>query len=793
MRLFMMFWLLLTSVAVFANDENSGVITGKVLEKSTGEALPYVTIVVKKSNEVVSGSITDEKGNFTVKGLALSSFVVEIQFMGYKTQTYQVELNAKTKSVNLGNIALEEEALMLNQVEVVGEKSSIVQKIDRKVVNVGVDLVNAGPTAADMLNNIPSVNVDPQNNTVTLRGNPNVKIFIDGKPTNLSASQVLQQIPSTAIKQVELITNPSAKYNPEGMSGIINIILHKNANLGFNGSVNMGANFAITPKGNAAVEMNYRINKVNFYTNYSINNGIWRNEGFINTRSTLSENLSNTSDFYMKNLNNNNFVKAGLDFYADDKNTLSFYTVQSMNNNFSHFRNTIFYTNGVNPTITQNFDARNQGTNQIYNLGYKHKFDNPQKTLDIEANFNRNVNPEDSRFADGAGTILQTNQIENIGDNLIINADFVLPVGEKNRWEMGLESRFDVANNTFDRNFQAFSDFEYKRSIQSAYANFGSQLGKFSYQLGVRLEQYDVRALFNQVNEDSGRFTDDIFTFYPSAFVNYDASDKNSFNLSYSRRVDRPGLGQVNPIRDWSSPTIDQIGNPELRPQFTNSVELNYTRKIKGGSITSGVFFRHITDLISQVVLTSPFDENKRLLTFTNFDDNAQYGAEVSGNMSIKKYWNANFGVDAYFQNARGIVENQDRDLVERSVETVLFNARMNHTFTLHKNFRLIWFSMYRGGFDDVQFGSRSMWRTDLGMRYTLLEGKASLAVRVNDIFNTMYSRFNSNTPDFVFGQFRWESRMVNVNFNYRFGSGENRAMQRKQRDRNESQGGGLF
>lgn len=214
MRLFMMFWLLLTSTAMFAHDENTGVITGKVIEKTTNQALPYVTIVVKKSNEVVSGSITDEKGNFTVKGLALSSFVVEIQFMGYKTQTYQVELNAKTKSVNLGNIALEEEALMLNQVEVVGEKSSIVQKIDRKVVNVGIDLVNAGPTAADMLNNIPSVNVDPQNNTVTLRGNPNVKIFIDGKPTNLSASQVLQQIPSTAIKQVELITNPSAKYNP---------------------------------------------------------------------------------------------------------------------------------------------------------------------------------------------------------------------------------------------------------------------------------------------------------------------------------------------------------------------------------------------------------------------------------------------------------------------------------------------------------------------------------------------------------------------------------------------------
>ncbi|MFN4198228.1 MAG: outer membrane beta-barrel protein [Flavobacterium sp.] len=793
MKCNVLLWLLLGSMSLFATNENTGIISGKVIDKNSGDPLSYVTIVVKNSNDIITGGITDDKGDFLIKGLAFHNFEVEVQFMGYKTQKISVELSSKSKTFNLGTVLLEEETTLLKEVEVVGEKSTIVQKIDRKVVNVGVDLINAGPTASDMLNNIPSVSIDPQNNTVTLRGNSNVRIFIDGKPTNLSPAQVLQQIPSASIKQIELITNPSAKYNPEGMSGIINIILHKNANLGFNGSVNSGANFAITPKGNASVEMNYRVNKVNFYTNYSINNGIWRNEGFVKTDSNLSENNSNLAEFYIRNFNNNNFWKGGMDYYISDQITLSFFSVQSFFNNHNYFANEVTYLNGVNPDITQLFEAYNKGSNQIYNLGFKHKFENPMKTLDIEVNFSRNKTPEDSQFFDGDRNLLQTNQIENVGDNLIINADFVLPIGETAKWELGLESRFDNANNNFDRNFTAFSDFEYKRNIQSAYANFGKQLGAWSYQVGLRLENYIAEALFNQVGESPGSFKDEIFTFYPSAFVTYEATEKNSFNLSYSRRVDRPSLGQVNPIRDWTSPTIDQVGNPELRPQFTNSVEFNFTRKIKTGSITSGIFFRYVNDLISQVVLTSPFDENKRLLTFDNFDNNTQYGVEVSGNMNFEKWWSLNFGVDSYFRNARGVIENTERELEETTATAILFNARMNHTFMVNKDFRIIWFTLYRGGVEDIQFNNELMWRTDIGFRYNILKGKGSVGMRFNDMFNTMRSRFNSDSPDNIRGQFRWESRMLSMNFNYRFGSGENRAMQRRQRDRNESQGGGLF
>lgn len=793
MKCNLLLWFLLGSMNLFATNENTGIISGKVIDKNSGDPLSYVTIVVKNSNEIITGGITDDKGDFLIKGLALQTFEVEVQFMGYKTHKISVDLSSKSKSINLGTVLLEEETTLLKEVEVVGEKSTIVQKIDRKVVNVGVDLINAGPTASDMLNNIPSVSIDPQNNTVTLRGNSNVRIFIDGKPTNLSPAQVLQQIPSASIKQIELITNPSAKYNPEGMSGIINIILHKNANLGFNGSVNAGANFAITPKGNASVEMNYRVNKVNFYTNYSINNGIWRNEGFVNTVSNLGEDNSNQAEFYIRNFNNNNFWKGGMDYYISDQSTLSFFSVQSFFNNHNYFANDVTYLNGVNPDITQLFEAYNKGSNQIYNLGFKHKFENPMKTLDIEVNFSRNKTPEDSQFYDGDRNLLQTNQIENIGDNLIVNADFVLPVGETAKWELGLESRFDNANNNFDRNFIAFSDFEYKRNIQSAYANFGKQLGAWSYQVGLRLENYIAEALFNQVGETPGSFKDEIFTFYPSAFVTYEATEKNSFNLSYSRRVDRPSLGQVNPIRDWTSPTIDQVGNPELRPQFTNSVEFNFTRKIKTGSITSGIFFRYVNDLISQVVLTSPFDENKRLLTFDNFDNNTQYGVEVSGNMNFEKWWSLNFGVDSYFRNARGVIENTERELEETTATAILFNARMNHTFMVNKDLRIIWFTMYRGGVEDIQFNNELMWRTDIGFRYNILKGKGSVGMRFNDMFNTMRSRFNSESPDTIRGQFRWESRMFSMNFNYRFGSGDNRAMQRRQRDRNESQGGGLF
>ncbi|RXR18290.1 TonB-dependent receptor [Flavobacterium amnicola] len=771
---------------------NQGNITGKVIDKRNNEALPYASVTVKQDGKVISGGITKDNGNFTVGNLPLNTLQIEVVFMGYKKYETTITLNSDTRSLNLKNILLEEEAKALAEISVVKEKSTIEQKIDRKVITVGKDLISAGATAADIMNNIPSVSVDQQNNTVSLRGNENVRIFIDGKPSNLSAAQALQQIPSTSIKQIELITNPSAKYNPEGMSGIINIVLHKNSNLGFNGNINSGVNFGITPKFNGSIDLNYRVNKFNFYTTYSMNHGKSFNNGLIHWdkyNSTEDYDLS----FDINPFQKNHFTKLGTDFYVNDKNTLSFYTIQSFNSPVAIFKNGINYYNPLTPDNMQIQTATGKEKNQTYNLAYKHKFEKPEKTLDVELNYNLTEEPENSTFKDGNNILFKTNNISKDGENFIANIDFASPLNETSKIELGLESRIDGTRNKFNLDGNYDSDFEFNRNIQSAYGNYSSQIGKWNYQLGLRLESYDVNGTFKKVGQNDDTFKDYIFTFYPSAFVTYSPSEKNTFNFNYSRRVDRPNMEQVNEIRQWTGLTVEQIGNSDLKPQFTNSVEANYTRKVKIGSITSGAFFRYIKDDISQVLTTNPFDANKQLLTFTNFDHNSEYGVEVSGNLDFNKWWNTNFGVDGYFKNNKGIIEDRNGNLVEKEINATLFNTRMNHTFKVTKDLRLIWFTMYRAGERSLQFSNGDMWKTDLGARINLLSGKGTLSVRYNDIFKTMKSTFHSSDPAKINGSFRWESRTVNVNFSYRFGSGKNKALDRKQREQNDSQGGGMF
>ncbi len=767
-------------------------ITGKVLDKKDGQPLPFATVSIKDGDKVITGVLSDDKGEFKINQVNYGNYVLQVQFIGFKIININIDVNQK--QVKIPNITIEEDVATLGEIEVVAERSTFEQKIDRKVINVGQELINAGPTASDLLNNIPSVSVDPQTNAVSLRGNTNVQIFIDGKPSQLSAAQALQQIPSTSIKSVELITNPSAKFNPEGMSGIINIVLKKNANLGFNGSINLGTNIGITPKGNGSLDMNYRVNKFNIYSTISSNIGRYNNFGYLNSVNRATPNNSNQSDFTINNYNKNYFTKTGVDFYINDKNTLSFFTIQSINRNRGEFGTTVEFLNGANPNIIQNFESQNPSRNQTYNLQYKKVFDKENHTLEFEANYNENLREEDSQFYFGLPRLLGAkNDISTLGKNYIFNLDYVNPINAKSKLEAGLESRTDKTDNDFFQNNAYFSDFNYRRNIYSAYSNFGQTHGKWSYQVGARVEYFEAMADFRRVGQPNGTFADKIFTVYPSAFVTYAKNEKNSFNMSYSRRVDRPSIGQVNPIRDWSSPTIDQEGNPFLVPQFTNSIELNYTRTSKIGSITAGTFFRLINDRITQVWRQSPYDPNKRLMSFGNFDNNINYGFEVSGNLNFSKVWGLNFGVDVYVSEVTGIVEDINLNLVQKNVTTIPYNARMNHTFKVSKDFTITYFALYRGPVDDLQFNSEDMWRMDLGVRQNLFKGKGSISVRVNDIFNTMRARFNGENPDVVVGQFRWESRMLNINFNYRFGAGKNRALQRKNRDKNETQGGGLF
>lgn len=796
MKLKLIITCFLCSIA-FGFAQNSGTIKGKVIDKKTNEPLPYVNIILKDNDKIVTGGVTTEDGNFAINKLAIQKYTVEIQFIGYTTVVKNIDLTADANQ-NLGTIAISEDVSELKDVEVVAERSNMVQKIDRKVINVGKDLIASGTTASEIMNNIPTVSIDPQTKEISMRGNTNVRVLIDGKPSNVSVEQLLQQIPSASIKQIELITNPSAKYNPEGMSGIINIILHKNSQDGFNGSLNTGVTFGITPKTNSALNMNYRVGKVNFYTNYGFNHGINANNGYVESERTNEE---NRQDFNFRNKNNSHLLKLGMDYYINEKNTISAYTNQSFTYGSGTGLTTIIYDDPVaNDNIIQYFDSKGDNKNQTYDLVYKHDFDKKDENLELQLNYSHTENNENTLYEE-TSSLDRTNIVPGTTDYFQFNADYVNPITETTKLELGVETRIQNSGNRFyDDNPSAISannSFEFGRNIYSAYANVGKQIGKWSGQLGVRLEYFDLDANFsiNETNptfNDTQSISDDLFTAYPSAFLTYTANDKNSFNFNYSRRVDRPSIGQISPIREWTTPLMESRGNPALVPQFTNSFEVNYTRTTKIGSITSGVFYRSISDEISRTVYNDPNNPNRNILSYANFANNDAFGIESSANLKFTKWWAVNASSDVYFKTAKGTVQNANTNALENaSVDVVTFNTRINNTFTATKDLRFQLFGMYRGKDKGLQYDRKPMYKMDFGATYNILKGKGTITARYNDVFENMRFAFDGNIPYRQQGAFYWESQTFYVGFNYMFGGGKNRALARKQRDANETSGGG--
>lgn len=768
----------------FLWSQSAGNITGKVIEKRTSEPIPYVNVILKENGQLITGGITDEKGVFELNKLIPKKYTLEIQFMGYQSKTFDIDLNSD-KRIDLGTIALDEDVAQLEGVELVKERSIMEQKIDRKIINVGKDLISSGATASEIMNNIPSVSVDPQTNQISLRGNSNVRILIDGKPSNISPEQLLKQIPSASIKQVELITNPSAKYNPEGMSGIINIVLHKNANDGFNGSINTGITFGITPKLNNSLNLNYKTGKVNFYGNFGLNHGKNANNGFIESFETQNE---NNQTFKFDNLNTSGLLKTGIDFYVNEKNTLSFFTTQNIFKTKGEGKTTTDYRNPLTNDLLQLFNTDVNSHAQVYNFDFKHNFDKEGESLELETNFSKNFSPENTLFNYPLIPNDIKNNVSNTNTNWIINLDYVNPLSETSKLETGLETRIE---NTKNRLFieQSFdSNFDYNRNIYSAYATYGKQWKKWSFQAGARIEKFEANATFNKVGENEQKITDNFITIYPSGFLSYNPNESNSFNFSVSRRVDRASIEQLNPIREWSTPTIDSKGNPDLNPQFTNSFELNYTKRTKIGSITSGFFYRNINDEINRYVYEHPTDPNKLVLSYNNFSDNHAYGMEVSGNLNFTKWWSANFGTDIYFQKVKGYVNTTYLE-----ADNTIFNARLNNNFKATKKLRFQLFGFYRGKDLGLQFLRKPMWRTDLGASYSIFDGKGTLSARFSDMFKTMKFSFDGTLPYPQQGAFNWESQTVYIGFNYHFGGGKNKALQRKQRDKNETQKDGIL
>lgn len=791
------------------SDIKNGSISGRIMDAELNEPLPYVNVIIKDAaNKIITGGITADDGTFKIDKIPKGNVKVEITFIGFKTILKEINMGKNSYKIAVGDIILEEDVASLDEVTIVADISTIQQKVDRKVITIGKDLQTAGATASEIMNNLPSVSVDQQTGSISLRGNSNVRVMVDGKLSNIPAEQLLKQIPSTSIKSIELITNPSAKYNPEGMSGIINIILHKNTQIGFNGNINVGLAYDIEPKFNGSIDANYRNGKFNFYGSY--NNSVTKNYNYGEINRVEQEIIQN---FNILNNDKSHLFKVGLDYYLDDKNTISVFTNQSIFDSWTDIGTRITYLTNTSLNQSQSINGENENDSQQYNFNYKHDFDEEGQNIELEVDHN---------IYDGFGgtnniffNSPRPNFIEDTDterNRTTINLDYTKPLSETVKLELGLQARlFDNSifyesdgreQNITGNYIPTTTRFDYTRDIYSAYATYGKTLEKWSYQVGLRAETVNVDSNAFKKDLTSNEeltipFENDYFELYPSAFFTYTPTEKNSYQLSYSRRIDRPGIGQVNPLPEFSSALISQFGNQQLRPQFTNSMEVNYTRKLEKGSVTAGVFYRIIEDEIQQAILIDRTNIDRLILTNLNFDNTSAYGIELSSSYRPTKWWSINASFDLYSQTQKSIAESFDtnRDILLNTVEVdnVAMNLRAFNNFKVNKSLSFSVFGMYRGKNKNIQFEMQDMLMVNLGMRYNFMEGRANFSLSYNDIFDTMYAQFNGQRPFLQKGQFNFESQQISGRLSYRFGGGKYSAKSRKKRDNDEKSGGGFM
>ena len=438
----------MSSFSADPEPEVLGKITGTVIDQNLQEPMPYVSVVVKTiDGEIITGAVTDDKGNFTIKDIPDGKSVVSIQYIGYKTYSVEINIGRGNRNLNMGNIYLEEDVEALDEVIVTQEITTIQQKLDRKVITIGKDLTTAGATAADIMNNLPSVSVDQQTGVLSLRGNTNVRVMVDGKLTNVPVAQLLKQLPSTSIKQIELITNPSAKYNPEGMSGIINIILHKNVKIGFNGNANVSLTYEEEPKFTSSLDMNYRYGKFNLYGSWGHNTSKNENFGNIFRPGDNTEQLFDFLDSRQSNL-----FKAGVDFYLNDKNTISFFTNQNIFSGSTAGNTDILDFDDPTLDETQIFVSDNDNESSQYNFDYKLDFEKEGHNVELEVDYNVFDNTEEADFMFTGLNPSSNDYMDFVNterDRLTINLDYVNPLTESTKLEFGLQAR--LFNSKIDR------------------------------------------------------------------------------------------------------------------------------------------------------------------------------------------------------------------------------------------------------------------------------------------------------------------------------------------------------
>ncbi|OOG69581.1 outer membrane beta-barrel family protein [Algoriphagus sp. A40] len=781
-------WTLLLVVATQSvAQQNPGKVRGVILDKTNSEPLPFSTIgVYTDKDSLVGGGISDENGKFSVD-LPFGKFYALIEFMGYEAhKTNGFTLTRENQNQDFGEIGLATTASDLNEVVVQGEKTVMELSLDKRIFNVGKDLANAGGNASDILMNLPSVAVDPDGN-VRLRGSSNVRILIDGKPSGLvsfKGSSGLRQLPASMVERVEVITNPSARYEAEGMAGVINIILKKDSKQGFNGSFEVIAGYPLNTGFTA--NLNYRHNRINWFVNYGLTyreqpgvsnlyQEVYNENG---TTSILNQNNAST----VTGLNNN--LRGGLDYYFNENSvlTLSYLWRRSDAHRITDIRYEDYldsFDNYLGYSLRRQDETEDEPNKEAI-VNYKRTF--AQKGHEFIASFTylNYWERSDQLFTENEftpqgveipeGELVQTSLNDEYENQYLLQMDYVKPFATKGKFESGIRTSFREMKNDYLVQEQNESGdfvtlpgldniFLYNENILAAYGIIGNETGKWSYQGGLRAEHTDVETILVETNESNPR---DYTNFFPSAHLTYNISEENAFQLSYSRRIKRPVYNDLSPYVTFSDQRNFFSGNPDLNPEYTDAFELGHIKYYEKATLFSTVYFRKTTDKIERIRQVN--DDGFSVTAPYNLTGEKSFGVEFSGDYRVKDWWKLDF--NANFFHARIDASNIGQTELRKTYSWLF---RQTSRFTFGEGWDIQVRANYEAKQKTAQGYRKGIFFMDLSASKRILEERGTLTLNVTDIFNTRINRFISEGYNFYTeGESQMMRRQTNLTFAYR-------------------------
>jgi outer membrane receptor protein involved in Fe transport len=784
--------------------ETTITLTGTVLDKDTGTPLEFATIVMQNSNDPskITGGMTDLNGKFSVEAPS-GQYNIRVEYISY--ETYTLENQNLQQSRDMGDIRIAVSAMELEAVEVIGEKTTVEVRLDKKIYNIGKDITTSGGTVSDALNNVPSVAVDVEGN-ISLRGNDNVRILINGRPSAIAgfgSTDALQQLPAEAIEKVEVITSPSARYDAEGTAGILNIVLKREKTLGFNGSVNTfigyPANSGITSNVNLRTDKFNLFNTTGFRYRDAPGNAFFDNTYTGGNFDRLIEDRD--TDRLDRNFNTN----LGLEYFLTEQSSItgSFFWRFSRDEDVTGNTTTRF-VDGVEDSRTFREEVENEDDNSYqFSLNYRNNFDNEGHLLTADVQYSIDREDVEAVIEEGVfRPIEDLIALENVLEaqdqtEWLIQADYVRP-GEDSQFEAGFRSNMeeqitDYRLDTLDQSSGDFvidetltNIFTYNENVHAVYTQYGDKLGKFSYLAGLRLEytqlkgnvdsEFDLSDLEDLLGDDVDvNFNKEYLGLFPTVNLIYEFQESQSITLGYNRRINRPRGWFINPFPSRSSRTNIFQGNPDLDPAFSNTFDLGYLKRWQKLTLTSSIYYQRETGSFERVQestgATTP-DGIEIIRTIPiNLSTNQRYGAEA-GVLYNPTRW---LRINSSFNFFRFVTEGEFND-VDYGAENNSWFARFSSKVTLPGKVDWQTNIFYQGPFENAQTRTKGIFSLNLALSKDIMKDNGTILFNVSDLFNSRIRRSFTETETFTSdSEFQWRVRAITFSFVYRFNESKKR------------------